>query len=471
MRHPVRRLLGPVMGAVPSLSSLFGTDGVRGVANGDLTPELAFKVGRSGAHSLASQAAGDRPFLVLGRDTRVSGDLLTAAVTAGICSVGVDVIDLGVIPTPGVAYLVRRLGAAGGAVISASHNPVDDNGIKFFDRFGYKLTDQVEHEIETMIRARQDRLPRPVGISIGRRLDGMDHVATYIDHLQATADGDLRGSRLVLDAAFGATAGLATEVMQRLGCEVVSLNDIPDGSRINVDCGSTNPEAVSARVVEISAAAGLAFDGDGDRVIAVDERGQVVDGDQVMAILALDLIARKALPKKTLVATVMSNLGLDLALRDRGGRVIRTPVGDRSVLQAMLEQELVLGGEQSGHIILLRHNTTGDGIAAGIALLTAVARAGRPLSELAARVAKVPQVLVNVQVERKDKLETSEKVATAIERVRESLGHAGRVLVRPSGTEPLVRIMIEGRDAGRIRDMAHELAAVVTSELGGEILG
>lgn len=458
------------MGVASDLPKLFGTDGVRGVANAELTPELAFRIARAGAHHLAAEARADRPFLILGRDTRVSGDLLSAAVTAGACSVGTDIIDLGIIPTPGVAYLVRRLGAAGGVVISASHNPVDDNGIKFFDRLGYKLTDLAESEIESVVQARQDRLPRPVGTGVGRRLDGAEHVVAYRDHLVAMAGDSLRGLPLALDAAFGATAGLATEVFRRAGSEVIALNDIPDGSRINVDCGSTNPEALGTRVTEGSLAAGLAFDGDGDRVIAVDERGQVVDGDQVMAILALDLLSRKALPKKTLVATVMSNLGLDLALRDAGGRVVRTPVGDRSVLGAMLEQELILGGEQSGHIILLRHNTTGDGIAAGIALLSAVTLAGRPLSELAARVCKVPQVLVNVQVERKDKLETSEKVATSIERVRESLGHAGRVLVRPSGTEPLVRIMIEGRDAERIRAMARDLAGVVAAELGGEIL-
>jgi phosphoglucosamine mutase len=275
--------------------------------------------------------------------------------------------------------------------------------------------------------------------------------------------------RVVFDAGFGATALLGTEVLGRSGVDVISMNDSYDGSRINVECGSTNPGEMAGVVTESGADAGLALDGDGDRVILADEKGQIVDGDQILAILALDLIARKALPKKTVVATVMSNLGLDLAIREAGGRVVRTPVGDRSVLQAMLETGLVLGGEQSGHIILLRHGTTGDGLLAGLAVLSVMARSGRPLSELASKVVRLPQVLVNVIVNQKEKLQTSEKVATAIERAREALGHTGRVLVRPSGTEPLVRVMIEGRDGPLINKMAMELAGVVAEELGGEI--
>jgi phosphoglucosamine mutase len=491
---------GPA-GGIP-LPGLFGTDGVRGVANAELTPEQALRIGRAGAHHLSTASAArrtpaERPFVVLGRDTRLSGDLLTAAVTAGCCSVGVDVVDAGIIPTPGVAFLTKGLGAAGGVVVSASHNPVEDNGIKFFDHSGYKLSAEAEAAIETLVRARHDRLPRPTGAAVGLRTDGRAHLEAYVNHLVALAarppagqgaerggatatppgtpglpaaqGGGLMGLPVVVDPAFGAAAVLATEVLRRAGARVTAINDVCDGTRINVDCGSTNPEMLARKVVDEGAAAGLAFDGDADRVILCDEEGRIVDGDQIMAILALDMINRRELPKKTVVATVMSNYGLDLSLREAGGRVVRTPVGDRNVLQKMLDSGLVLGGEQSGHVIHLRHNTTGDGLAAGLAVLAVMSRSGRRLSDLASVVVRLPQVLVNVIVKEKDKLQTSEKVATAIERARESLGHTGRVLVRPSGTEPLVRIMVEGRDAARIEAMAIELASVVAAELGGEI--
>lgn len=472
---------------------LFGTDGVRGVANEELTPEQVFRIGRAGAAYLAACASGTdlrdrrgrtvrasgktkatgrqgRPFLVLGRDTRLSGDLLSAAVTAGCCSVGVDILDLGILPTPGVAYLTRRLGAAGGIVVSASHNPINDNGIKFFNAGGYKLSPEAEAEIEARVLAKKDRLPRPVGSGVGCRLDGRRHLRSYEDHLTRLAGPGLKGLKVVVDAAFGAAAGLATRVLRRAGAEVVPMNDLPDGSRINVECGSTHPEEMNARVRLEGAAVGLAFDGDADRVIASDENGRTVDGDEMLAILALDMMERDGLPGRTIVATVMSNLGLDLALRAAGGRVLRTPVGDRHVLKEMLEGGYLLGGEQSGHIIILTQNTTGDGLGAGISLLEVMARSGRPLSALASKVQKLPQVLVNVRAERKEKLETSEKVATAIERAREALGHTGHILVRPSGTEPVVRIMVEGRDEGRIREMARELAGVVAAELGGEVM-
>ncbi|RJQ05402.1 MAG: phosphoglucosamine mutase [Bacillota bacterium] len=462
------------------MPSLFGTDGVRGVANATLTPEQALSIGRAGACCLMERGAAlgeGRPFLVLGRDSRVSGELLASAVTAGCLSVGAHVIDLGILPTPGVAFLTGSLRAIGGVMISASHNPVDDNGIKFFDAAGYKLSRELEEAIEARIRARVDRMPRPTGDGVGRLIDGRRHVRSYADHLLGSIGGEGALSRrdgpvitVVLDAAYGATSGLAADVFRRAGAVVRPINDTPDGLRINVGCGSTNPDAVGRRVVSEKASAGLAFDGDGDRVIAVDETGQVVDGDQIMAVLALDLIARKALPKKTVVATVMSNLGLDVAVRELGGKVRRTAVGDRNVLIEMLQHGAILGGEQSGHIILLRYATTGDGILTGLHLMQVMSRTGARLSELAAKVKKMPQVLINVSAVKKDKLETSEKVATAIERVRESLGHAGRVLVRPSGTEPLVRIMIEGRDARKIETMALELAGVVANELGGEVI-
>lgn len=466
------------------MPGLFGTDGVRGVANITLTPEQTLRIGRAGADHLAARGKGgdgrdakaaDRPLLVLGRDSRLSGDLLAAALTAGCCSVGVDVVDAGIVPTPGVAFLTRHLGAAGGVMISASHNPVDDNGVKFFDAAGYKLSPEAEEDVEAKVLSKQDRMPRPSGAGVGCRKDGHQYARAYADHLVTSVGGEgaLTGALppfVIADLAFGATARFGAQVLRRAGARVVAMNDIWDGSRINVRCGSTNPEAMAKRVTEEGAIAGLAFDGDGDRVIAADEKGRIVDGDHILAVLGLDLIARKALPKKTVVATVMSNLGLDLALREVGGKVTRTPVGDRAVLEEMLASGVALGGEQSGHVILAKHATTGDGILVGLHLLSVVMRSGQTLSELAGKVVKLPQVLVNVKVQKKDKLETSEKVATAIERVREALGHTGSVLVRSSGTEPLVRIMIEGRDAKRIGEMAMTLARVVAAELGGEIV-
>lgn len=475
---------------------------MRGIANVELTAELALRLGRVGAAFLAQAAAeaaavGDRsvgragaacpgrpgrqgrPLLLLGRDSRFSGNLLAAAVTAGALSVGVDVVDLGIIPTPGVAHLVRSLGASGGVMISASHNPVDDNGIKFFDAEGYKLAPEAEEVLEAGLGSRQDRLPRPKGEGVGAVFDGRAYIELYETHLLAAVGGDgglaptgpkEGGPLVVIDAAWGATAGLASRVFARAGARVVAMNDRWDGARINVRCGSTNPEELARRVIAENASAGLAFDGDGDRCIAADEKGRVVDGDQIMAVLALDLLARKALPKKTIVATVMSNFGLDLTLREVGGKVIRTPVGDRNVLVKMRETGAVLGGEQSGHVILLRHATTGDGLLTGLSLLEVMVRSGRVLSELADRMTKLPQVLINVAVKRKEGLTTSERVATAIERTRERLGHTGTVLVRPSGTEPLVRVMVEGRDLARIKRMAAELAGVVADELGGEIV-
>lgn len=488
------------------LPKLFGTDGVRGIANVELTPELALRLGRVGADLLAAAASTGnasasagaasraakagrpgRPFLLLGRDSRLSSDLLAAAVTAGACSVGMDVVDLGIVPTPGVAHLVRALGAAGGAMISASHNPVDDNGIKFFDIEGYKLAPEAEEAIEAKLGLRQDRLPRPSGAGVGAALDGRTHVTLYEDHILAAAGGERcldsapgpgtepdgprpASPHIVIDPAYGATARLASRLLARAGAKVTAINDTWDGSRINVKCGSTNPESLGRKVKAEGAAAGLAFDGDGDRVIACDEKGQIVDGDQIMTILALDFLARKQLNKKTVVATVMSNLGLDLALREAGGKVVRTPVGDRSVLVQMREIGAMLGGEQSGHVILLKHATTGDGLLTGLCLLSVMVRSGQAFSSLADQMKRLPQILVNVSVTKKEGFETSEKVATAIERARESLGHTGRVLVRPSGTEPLVRVMIEGRDLAEIKKMAAELAGVVAAELGGEVL-
>ncbi|HEY8393876.1 MAG TPA: phosphoglucosamine mutase [Thermaerobacter sp.] len=452
------------------MGRLFGTDGVRGVANDDLSPELALRLGRAAAAVLA-QAAGGRPRVLMGRDTRASGDLLEAALAAGLMSAGADVVPLGVITTPGVAFLTAQLGATAGAVISASHNPPEYNGIKFFSAEGRKLPDALEEEIESLIAAEPSAgagagLPAPVGGAVGRRQPEAAAAERYIEHLRSVVRSDLRGLRVVVDCAHGAAYRLAPEVWRRLGVRLTVLNDRPDGTNINVDCGSTSPEKLAEAVVREGADLGVAYDGDGDRVIAVDERGRVVDGDAILAVLARDLLARDALPHRTVVATVMSNLGLERALAAAGARLVRTKVGDRYVFEAMEAGGYVLGGEQSGHIILRQYAQTGDGILTGLVLADVMVRSGKPLSELASVVQPVPQVLVNVRVARKDGWEQEPAIRTAIRRAEERLGDAGRVLVRASGTEPLIRVMVEGDDEALVRELAGEIAGAVRHALG-----
>ncbi|MBE3572713.1 MAG: phosphoglucosamine mutase [Moorella humiferrea] len=426
------------------MGKLFGTDGVRGVANAGLTPELAFRLGRAGAAVLTGQQGRAR--VVVGRDTRISGDMLEAALVAGICSVGGDVLKVGIVPTPAVAWLTRNLEADAGVVISASHNPVADNGIKFFSASGYKLPDPIEEEIERLVLDGEDTLPRPVGLELGRVQEIEEAVERYVAYVCSTATRGLAGMRVVLDCAYGAAYQIAPAVFRRLGAEIYTLHNTPDGTKINVGCGSTHPEVLQAEVIARGADVGLAFDGDADRVIAVDEKGRVVDGDAIMTILALARQEQGGLPGGQVVVTVMSNFGLHQALTAAGLRVLQTAVGDRYVLEEMLRTGAVLGGEQSGHIILLEHNTTGDGLLTGVQLLQVMAATGRPLSELAAVMPHLPQLLVNVEVTDKEAAMTSPVLLAAVAAAREQLAGRGRVLVRPSGTEPIIRLMVEGPD-------------------------
>ena len=464
------------------MGRLFGTDGVRGVANADLSADLALALGRAAATVLA-RAGGDRPRVVIGRDTRASGDLLEAALAAGLMSAGADVVSLGVMTTPGVSYLTAALGATAGAVISASHNPPEYNGIKFFDARGRKLPDAQEAAIEQLVTGggagdgpapaaggtpggEAPAWPAPIGGGVGRRREEPGAGERYLDHLCGAVEGDVAGLRVILDCAHGAASHWAPAAWRRLGARVTVLNDRPDGTNINVGCGSTAPQQLAEAVRRQGADLGLAFDGDADRVIAVDERGQVVDGDAILAILALDLAARHRLPGGAVVATVMSNLGLERALAAAGLRLVRTRVGDRHVFEAMEEGGYALGGEQSGHIILREYALTGDGILTGLVLAGVMARSGKPLSELAAVVRPVPQVLLNVPVARREGWEEEPGIQAAIAAARQRLGDSGRVLVRASGTEPLIRVMVEGDDEALVRQLAGDIAGAVRRALG-----
>lgn len=448
------------------MGRIFGTDGVRGIANRELSPELVFRLGRAVASFLKGK--GERPRLVVGRDTRISGGMLEAALASGVASTGVDVVSLGVITTPGVAYLVRRLGAAGGAMISASHNPFMYNGIKFFSPHGFKFPDEVEDGIEALLAETVGSLPRPIGPELGRIEVDETGADLYMEALAATSPEGLAGLKVVVDAAHGAACRLAPLVFSRLGAEVKMLNVEPDGLNINQGCGSLHPDSLRRAVREEAAAAGLAFDGDADRMIAVDEKGDLVDGDHIMAIAGLYLSRRRRLPGRAVVGTVMSNMGLERVLAREGISLIRTRVGDRYVLEEMLRGNHNLGGEQSGHIIFRDHSTTGDGLLTGIQLLKIMREEGRPLSELAGVVVKYPQVLVNVAVGDtagfKGRLEAA-PVAAAVRRAEKELGEDGRILIRPSGTEPLVRVMVEGEDEDRINRVAEDLADLIRREL------
>ncbi|MGE5508213.1 MAG: phosphoglucosamine mutase [Chitinophagales bacterium] len=455
------------------MGRLFGTDGVRGVANRELTPELAFRLGRAGAAVLARHALGregERPRVLIGRDTRLSGTLLEAALTAGLTSVGADVVQAGILPTPGVAFLVRELKMDAGVMVSASHNPVPDNGIKFFSSDGFKLSDDLEDEIEALLGevGSEDGLPRPVGEGVGRAYPERRAEERYLDFLESTSPQRLDGLRIVLDCGFGAAYRVGPAVFARLGAEVFAMNAEADGARINVRCGSTHPEQLQAAVRERGAHFGLAFDGDADRVIAVDERGELVDGDHLLAIAGLDLLARDALPNRKIAATVYSNLGLVAAFRQRGGDVTITQAGDRYVLEALRREGLILGGEQSGHIIFLAHNVTGDGVLTGLQLAAILKRTGQPLSEAAQVMRTFPQVLHNVRVKEKERLAESGRVKDAVAAAEARLGAEGRIFVRASGTEPLIRILGEGPDEATVRRAVDLVAAAVVADLGGE---
>lgn len=447
------------------MGTLFGTDGVRGVANRELSPELAFKIGRAGAFVLTRET-GARA-IAIGRDTRISGDMLQAAVTAGILSTGVDVWRLGILPTPAVAYLTRTLGAGAGVVISASHNPAEDNGIKFFGASGYKLPDALEEMIERLVLDADADIPRPTGAAVGRVCEWSHASERYLAHVRRTGPPTLRGIKIAVDCANGAACTVAPQVLSALGAHVIAVNHLPDGTNINVACGSTNPSFLQEKVLAEGADIGLAFDGDADRVIAVDERGRIVNGDRIMVICARYLKERNRLPRDTVVVTVMSNLGLHVALREAGIRVLQTKVGDRYVLEAMLKSGARLGGEQSGHIIFLDHNTTGDGLITAVQLLSVMMDTGKPLSELAAQMQEFPQVLENVRVTNKEKVMASSILAQAVAACEARLNGQGRILVRPSGTEPLIRVMVEGRDEEELLQVVNQLVeAVVEADRG-----
>lgn len=446
------------------MGKYFGTDGVRGVANEGLTPELAYKIGRCGGYVLAGHV--ERPSVVIGQDTRISGPMLEAALVAGLLSIGANVIRLGVISTPGVAYLTRALKADAGVMISASHNPVEDNGIKFFGADGFKLSDEMELEIERLMDAAIDELPRPTGAGIGTVSVDEEAKYAYLDYIRATVKSpSFAGYKVALDCANGAAYELAPKVFEALGAEVICIGAEPNGRNINDDCGSTHPEKLQRLVVEQGAHIGLAFDGDADRLIAIDENGDEVDGDFILSICGRALNEAGRLREQTIVTTVMSNIGFFKGIEAVGLKAAKTAVGDRYVMEEMRKGGFNLGGEQSGHVIFLDYNTTGDGILTALQLMDTIAQSGKPLSELKQIMRKYPQKLINVRVGDKSKLNSNQAIASAIRQVEEELGDHGRVLVRPSGTESLIRVMAEGPDKEQVEAYVLQIAAIIEQEL------
>ncbi|MFI2763452.1 phosphoglucosamine mutase [Streptomyces echinatus] len=452
------------------MGRLFGTDGVRGVANADLTAEMALGLSVAAAHVLAEAGTfeGHRPTAVVGRDPRASGEFLEAAVVAGLASAGVDVRSVGVLPTPAVAHLTGALGADLGVMLSASHNAMPDNGIKFFARGGHKLADELEDKIEAVYESHRHGEPweRPTGAGVGRVRSYDEGFEAYVTHLLSVLPNRLDGLKIVLDEAHGAASGVSPEAFTRAGAEIVTIGAEPDGLNINDGCGSTHLDKLKAAVVEHGADLGIAHDGDADRCLAVDHTGQEVDGDQILAVLALAMREHSTLRSDTVVATVMSNLGFKLAMEKAGIRLVQTAVGDRYVLEEMKEHGYALGGEQSGHVIILDHATTGDGTLTGLLLAARVAETGRSLRDLASVMERLPQVLINVPDVDKSRVRTSADLAAAVAEAERELGETGRVLLRPSGTEPLVRVMVEAADIEQARSVAGRLADAVKSALG-----
>ncbi len=448
------------------MGKLFGTDGVRGIANTELTPRLAYDLGRAGAAVLSKE--NHRPTILVGKDTRISGDMLESALIAGICSSGADAISVGVIPTPAVSFLTRKHKADAGVVISASHNPAEFNGIKFFNADGFKLRDEVEDEIEDII-LNEKPLPAPIGGEVGRVSYLENPVQEYVDFALSTVHMDLSGMKIALDCANGASSETSPRAVRALGAEVHILHAEPSGTNINLNCGSTHLESLCAFVKENGCDLGLAFDGDADRMLAVDENGNEVNGDQILAICALHMKKKGTLKKDTLVATIMSNLGLFQAGKRLGIQIPQTKVGDRYVLEEMLDKGYNIGGEQSGHIIFLDHNTTGDGLVSALQLLSVLRDTGKSLSALASEAVTIlPQALVNAHIKNEYKSTYMEdaEIADAIHALQDKFAESGRVLIRPSGTEPLVRVMIEGTDKAEIQKDAESLAALIEKKLG-----
>lgn len=451
------------------LGILFGTDGVRGIANEELTVELAYKLGKVGAYVLASDSnLGNRPKVLVGMDTRISGDMLKSALVAGLCSMGANVINLGVIPTPAVSYLVKSYKADAGVVISASHNSFEFNGIKFFNNKGHKLSDEMEERIESIILNKTEEFDLPTGEGIGTETTVSNAADDYVNYIKNTIDNDFKGLKVAIDCANGAVFKVAPKGLRELGAEVFVINDKPNGVNINKNCGSTHMEELKGFVKKTNADIGLAFDGDADRVLAVDEKGNLIDGDQIMSIIGLDLKKKGKLSKDTIVTTVMSNLGLDMMAKREGFNTVKTKVGDRYVLENMIKNGYILGGEQSGHIIFLEYNTTGDGLLIGVQLLNILKSSGKKLSELASKMQVLPQVLKNAKVKNdKKNLYLEDKViCNMYKKLEEEFAGEGRVLIRASGTEPLIRVMIEGEKQEYITSKAVELVKVIEERLG-----
>lgn len=445
------------------MARLFGTDGVRGVAGSELTIELATKLGQAGAYVLTKEQE-HQPTIIVGCDTRISGGMLASALMSGICSVGANAIFVGVMPTPAIAYLTRKHKVDAGVVISASHNPMEFNGIKFFNGEGYKLSDALEDEIEELIRNNMKDVTLPIGSGVGRIDYRFDLRDEYVEFMKKCVPVDLKGKKIVVDCAEGAAHYTSVKALKDLGAELVAIHTNPDGTNINSNCGSTHMDELKARVVYEKADIGIAFDGDADRMLAVDENGEMVDGDQIMAICGLHMKRQGKLKKNTIVVTVMSNLGLTLMAQREGVKLESTKVGDRYVLENMLENGYNIGGEQSGHVIFLDDNTTGDGLLSALHLLEVMVDTGKPLSELASVMEVLPQALVNAKVpnHKKENYMDYQEVADAIAAVEKKFNGEGRVLIRPSGTEPLVRVMIEGKDQKVIDEEAKKLAELIT---------
>ncbi|WP_319468776.1 phosphoglucosamine mutase [uncultured Trichococcus sp.] len=449
------------------MGKYFGTDGVRGIANSELTPELAFKLGRFGGYVLRQHAKDiAHPLVLVARDTRISGQLLEYALVSGLLSVGIEVLQLGVIPTPGVAYLTRIQGAVAGVMISASHNPAGDNGIKFFGADGFKLSDEQEYEIEAYLDQEGDDLPRPSADGLGTVDEYPEGVLKYAQYLQTTIPDDLSGITVCLDAANGAASPVVNRLFADLETDFFTMGANPDGININKGVGSTHPDVLGKFVVEKKADVGLAFDGDADRCIAVDENGRIIDGDRIMFICGKYLKERNKLNQNTIVSTVMSNLGFHLAVEAEGMTALKTQVGDRYVVEEMRKNGYNLGGEQSGHVVFLDMNTTGDGLLTGIQLLNVMKQTGKKLSELADEVTLYPQELVNVRVSEKDGVMEIPAVKAVIEEVEAEMAGKGRILVRPSGTEPLLRVMAEAETDEKCHEYVMRIVDVVKAEIG-----
>jgi len=456
-------------GKAPSVLKLFGTDGVRGVANVEpITSEIALKLGRAAAYVFKTRPGRHR--IVIGKDTRLSGYMIESALTSGICSMGVDVLLVGPMPTPAIAFLAKSLRADAGVMISASHNPYEDNGIKFFCREGLKLPDELERQIEDLVLSQRIDSFRPTASEIGKAFRIDDAEGRYIEFVKQSLPKrfDLEGMPVVVDCAHGAAYKVAPDIYRELGARVTVIGADPDGTNINRDCGAVHPRLLQDTVKGEGAALGIAHDGDADRAVFVAEDGRVVDGDQILGALALDLKKRDRLARKTVVTTMMSNVGLEQTMAREGIKLVRTPVGDRYILERMLQEDYNFGGEQSGHIIFLDHNTTGDGLISALQLMGVMRRTGKSLSELAAYVELLPQVLVNVRVRERKNLEDIPSFQKALRARQTMLNGVGRLLVRYSGTEPLVRIMVEGEERGMVENIAHELADILRGEIGLE---